>query len=100
MVLKSELVGLHENVQHFDPRYVGSQEIHKTKKAPTLRETLYKYITGSLSDKVKVLLNLNYLSLTHTSLDSDIYLQFVTAESVVLTAIFATTSSKYILKLK
>ena len=21
--LKSELIGLHENVQHFDPRYIG-----------------------------------------------------------------------------
>ena len=38
--LKSELNGLHENVQHFDPRYIGSREIHKTKKATTLRDTL------------------------------------------------------------
>ena len=41
MVLKSELDGLHENVQHFDPRYIGSREMHKTKKATTLQDTLY-----------------------------------------------------------
>ena len=39
-VLKSELNGLHENVQHFDPRCLGSREMHKTKKATTLWDTL------------------------------------------------------------
>ena len=41
MVLKSELDGLHENVQHFDPRCLESREMHKPKKATTLRDTLY-----------------------------------------------------------
>ena len=41
IVLKSELNGLHENVQHFDPWYIGSREMNKTKKATTLRDTLY-----------------------------------------------------------
>ena len=41
IVLKLELDGLHENVQHFDSRCLGSQEIHKLKKATTLRDTLY-----------------------------------------------------------
>ena len=41
MVLNSELDGLHENVQHFDPRCLESREMHKPKKATTLRDTLY-----------------------------------------------------------
>ena len=40
-VVKSELNGLHENVQHFYPRCLGSREIQKTKKATTLWDTLY-----------------------------------------------------------
>ena len=47
MVLKSELGGLHENVQHFDPRCLESREIHKPKKATTLRDTLYIHIYGN-----------------------------------------------------
>ena len=38
--LKSELNGLHENVQHFDSRCLGSRDMHKTKKATTLWDTL------------------------------------------------------------
>ena len=32
MVLKLELDGLHENVQHFDPRCIESREMHKQAK--------------------------------------------------------------------
>ena len=39
--LKSELNGLHKNVQNFDPRYIESREMQKTKKATTLRNTPY-----------------------------------------------------------
>ena len=38
--LNSELNGLHKIVQNFDPRYIGSREMQKTKKATTLRDTL------------------------------------------------------------
>ena len=40
-VLESKLNGLHENVQHFDPRCIESREMHKPKKATTLQDTLY-----------------------------------------------------------
>ena len=41
-VLKSELNGLNEKVQNFYPSCLGSREMYKTKKATTLRDTLYK----------------------------------------------------------
>ena len=40
-VLKSELNGLNEKVQHFYPSCLGSREMHKTKKTTTLQDTLY-----------------------------------------------------------
>ena len=43
-VLKSELNGLHKNVQHFDPSFLGSRENTKNKVQTVLMDTLYIFL--------------------------------------------------------